>query len=188
MKPLVALLTAALLALGVAACGSSNGASSASSAAATAAGSSKLDRDNDNDNNDDDNHVLYYGHEAAPTDRQAIIALLTHYYAAAATNDGAKACPLLMSYLAEAVVEEMGHIPKLRGKSCAVVMSKLFKPRHALLSGENASLKVLTVRVEGDRALTVLSFANLPEVRQMTERLDGNSGWKIVTLLDGILE
>jgi hypothetical protein len=75
----------------------------------------------------------------------------------------------------------------LRGKSCAVVLSKLFKQHHKLLGGESATLKVMTVRVEGDKALTVLSFANLPEVRQMTERREG-SGWKIVTLLDGIVE
>jgi hypothetical protein len=186
MKALPALLTAALLALGTTACGDSSGTDSSSSVAASR-GSPKLDRDNDNDNNNDDNHVLYYGHEASATDRQAIITLLTDYYAAAAANDGAKACPLLMSFLAESVPEDIGHNPKLRGKSCAVVMSKLFKQHHKLLSGESASLKVMTVRVEDDKALTVLSFANLPEVRQMTERRDGNS-WKIVSLLDYILE
>jgi hypothetical protein len=186
MKALLALLATALLVLGIAACGGSSGTSSTSNASASRH-QPKLDRDDDNDNNNDDNHILFYGHAATPVDRQAIVTLLTRYYRAAAAADGAKACPLLMSFVAEAVPENIGHTPALRGKSCAVVMSKLFKLHHTLIAGESATLKIVTVRVEGDKSLTVLSFANLPEVRQMTIRRDGNS-WKILTLLDGILE
>ena len=186
IRAALALAAAALLGMGVLACGGSSGARTATNAAASGH-PSKPDRDDDKDNNDDDNHVLYYGHAANPTDRQAIVALLTRYYAAAAASDGAKACPLLLRFVSESVAEDIGHAATLRGRSCAAVMSKLFGVHHKLLSGENATLKVLTVRVEGDKALTVLSFANLPEVRQMTERREGH-GWKILTLLDGILE
>jgi hypothetical protein len=184
MKTLLALLSVLLLGLAAGACGGSTAGRTSTNAASSA---HTHDRDDDNDHNDDDNHVLYYGREASPTDRQAIVTLLTRYYAAAGASDGAKACPLLMSFIAEALPENLGHSPTLRGKSCAVVISKLFKQHHKLLGGESATLKVMTVRVEGDKALTVLSFANLPEVRQMTERREG-SGWKIVTLLDGIVE
>lgn len=186
MKALLSLLAVLLLGLGAAACGGSTVGRSLANVTSSAH-APKHDRDDDNDNNNDDNHVLYYGQEAGAADRQAIAGLLTRYYAAAAASDGSTACPLLMSYVAENVPDELGHGNALRGKSCAVVISKLFKQHHKLLSGESATLKVMTVRVEGDKALTVLSFANLPEVRQMTERREG-SGWKIVTLLDGILE
>jgi hypothetical protein len=43
------------------------------------------------------------------------------------------------------------------------------------------------VRVEGDKALAVMSFSTLPEVRQISARRDGAT-WKILQLLDGIIE
>jgi hypothetical protein len=183
MKPLLALLAIVLLGLGVAACGGSTG--SHSSATTTTI---KRDRDDDADHNDDDAHVLYYGHAPTPAERQAITSLVSAYYAAGAAEDGAKACTLLMPFVAESVVESIGHTRELKGTTCATVMSKLFRSHHTLIAGESASLKFYTVRVEGGRALTVLSFANLPEVRQLTERRDTGGAWKVLDLQDGILE
>jgi hypothetical protein len=184
MKQLLALLAIALLGLSLSACGGSS--ATHSSSAATAA--VKKDRDDDGDNNDDDNKVLFYGHAPSLTERQSIVALVTAYYAAAAAEDGAKACTLLMPFVAESVVEDISHGPGLSGKTCATVMSKLFKSKHTLLAGENASLKFYTVRVNGGKGLTVLSFSNLPEVRQLAERRDSSGEWKVLQLLDGILE
>jgi hypothetical protein len=184
MKPLLGLLAVVLLALGVTACGSSMSHGST----ATTASTTKRDRDNDNDNNDDDAHVLYYGRAPSAPERQAIVSLVTSYYAASAAEDGAKGCTLLMPFVAESVAENYGHNPGLRGKTCAVVLSKLFAQNHSLLSGKNATLKFYTVRVDGTRALTVLSFSTLPEVRQLTERRDAAGAWKVLNLFDGILE
>jgi hypothetical protein len=185
MKPLLGLLAIVLLGLGVAACGSSR--ASHSSGAATTA-TVKKDRDDDGDDNDDDAHVLYYGKAPSAAEKQAIETLVSSYYAASATANGAKACTLLMPFVAEAVVEQIGQNPNLRGRTCATVMSKLFRLHHTLLAGENASLKFYSVRVGDGKALTVLSFANLPEVRQITERHDASGQWKVLDLLDGILE
>ena len=187
MKSLASLFAIALITVGVSACGSSDPAPpSPSRARATAL--PKSDRDNDKDKNDDDAHVLDYGRAPDASERQALVALVTGYYAAAATANGARACNLLMPFVAESVAEDLGHEAGLRGSSCAVVMSKLFRQQHTLLSGENATLKFYTVRVDGGRALTVLSFANLPEVRQLTERRDASGAWKVLNLLDRILE
>ncbi len=145
------------------------------------------DRDNDGDHNDDDEKVLYFGHAADATDQRISLALVTRYFALAATGDGAKACSLLVPFIAESVAENDGHSPALRGKTCAVVMSKLFKLHHRSLAEKNATLKAIEVRVESDRALVVLEFPTIPEVRQITERRVGST-WKLLDLLDGILE
>ena len=179
-------LAIVLLSLGFTACGS--GGSHDPSANTTATQSlHRLDRDNDFDNNDDDAHVLDYGHAATGAERQALVALVTAYYAASAGADGAKACKLLMPFMAEGIAEELGHLPGLRGRSCATVMTKLFQRHRKLLQGENRTLKFLAIRVGEGHALSVLSFAVLPEVRQITAKWDGDS-WKILNLLDRILE
>ena len=66
-------------------------------------------------------------------------------------------------------------------------MSKLFKLHHKPLAAKNASLRVLAVRVEGQKALVVLGFPNIPEVRQITARRVAGT-WRLLDLLDGILE
>ena len=181
---LLGMVAILMLSVGLVACGEGSKSSSANKSASA----QTPDRDNDSDHNDDDNHILYYGHAPTAAEKGQIVALVTAYYAASAVEDGAKACKLLMPFVAESVVESIGHNAGLRGNSCSVVMSKLFKQHHALLSGESASLKLYTVRVNGGKALTVLSFSNLPEVRQLTERLDEKGEWRVLDLLDGILE
>lgn len=185
MRLLLGLLAAALLCFGGSACGSG---SSASSKTVVVPVLSKSDRDNDSDHNDDDNQVLYYGHAPTATERQEIVALITNYYAAAAAEDGAKACALLMPFMAEAVVENISHSPGLQGKTCATVMSKLFSVHHKELAGEHATLKFYSVRVTSERALNLLIFSTLPEVRQFTLRRDENGTWKSLNLLDGLME
>jgi hypothetical protein len=189
MRPLIGLLVVVLLSMSIAACGGSSKSTSSAQSSSNAASTTtpKKDRDDDGDNNDDDNHVLYYGHAPSASEKQTLVALITSYYAAAAANDGTKACALLFPFIAESVAENYGHQAPLKGKTCAVVMSKLFKQHHQVLAGENATLKFVSVRVEGGKALSVLSFSTLPEVRQIAARRDG-SNWKILQLLDGILE
>jgi hypothetical protein len=139
----------AILLLGV--CLVACGQGSKSSGAGKGASVQTLDRDNDSDHNDDDNRVLDYGHAPSAGEKEQIMVVVTDYYAAAAAEDGAKACRLLMPFVAETVVESIGHSAGLQGSSCSVVMSKLFKQDHALRSGESASLKFYAVRVEVPR-------------------------------------
>jgi hypothetical protein len=56
-----------------------------------------------------------------------------------------------------------------------------------MLSRKDATLKVIAVRVEGSKALVVLDFPTIPEVRQIDERRVGHS-WRLLDLFDGILE
>jgi len=188
-EPLGMLITV-LLGLGVTACGSSGVASRATGAATSVSAISsahKTDRDNDGDNNDDDGKVLAYGHAGSAAERRIAVSLAQHYFAAAAAEDGSHACRLLAPLLAESVAEVDGHTPALRGRTCAVVMSKLFKVHHRLLAEKNASFEVIAVRARGDRMLAVLEFPPMPEVRQIEERrVDGV--WRIFALLDGIIE
>jgi hypothetical protein len=114
--------------------------------------------------------------------------LVSNYYAAAAAEDGAKACSLLMPFIAESAVEDLGRDSGTRGRTCAAVMSRLFKGRHAVVVGESASLKFYAVRASPRKAVTVLSFANLPEVRVLAERRDAGGAWRVLNLEDGILE
>jgi hypothetical protein len=161
--------------------------SETSSVVSSAPSSHKNDRDNDNDNNDDDAGVLYYGKAADTTDRQISVGLVTRYFAAAAAENGTEACTMLIPFIAESVAEDYGHTSALHGKSCSVVMSMLFKQHHALLATKHATLKVIEVRVNGDKALAILEFPTIPEVRQITERREGRT-WKLQDLLDEILE
>jgi hypothetical protein len=182
MKPLLALLLVALLGLGATACGGTGEAANSGAQPVV-----KRDRDNDLDHGDDDGKFLNYGHAAYAAEARALTALVKRYYAAAAASDGTEACSMLYPFIAESVVEDYGHTPALRGDACATVMSKLFAQQHKLLAGKSATLKMYAIRVDGARALTVLSFAVLPEVRIITERREGNT-WKVLNLLDSIIE
>lgn len=194
---LLCLLTVAALGLGVAACGGAStsatsrgptkAATGDASAAATSSPPTHNDRDNDGDHNDDDEGVLNYGHAADAADREASESLVRRYFAAAAAADGARACSLLAPFVAESVVEDEGRSPALRGGTCAAVMTKLFRHQRRLLAEKNATLRVIGVRVEGDKALAILEFPAIPEVRQLVERRVGGT-WRVLDLLDGILE
>jgi hypothetical protein len=178
------------LGLGLTACGNSsaNNTSTASSDVSAVVPPNftthNNDRDNDGDHNDDDGKVLYYGHAADAADRQAGVALATSYFAAAASANGAAGCALLVPFIAESVADEN---PALAARTCPAALSKLFELHHRLLAEKHATLKVMAVRIEDNRGLVILDFPTIPEVRQLTERRIGDT-WKLMDLLDGILE
>lgn len=201
MKLLFALPAVALLGLGATACGGAGSASQASSNAAASGSTastassttptqSHLPRDSDDDNDNssnsrydnDDNPVVYYGHTASAAEVQAITGLVKGYYAAAAASDGAKACSLIYSILAESVIEEYGQSTVLHGKTCSVVMSRLLKRVHWQLVADVARLKVTLVRVNGNHGLVLLRFGTIPERRVLVQRERGV--WKMGVLLD----
>jgi hypothetical protein len=210
MKSRLMLITIALASIGVGACGNAGKvASSASHAAPGAlttggAGATSIStatstprgfaRDNDDDNDsrgnsyydEDDNVILRYGHSASAADVQAVTAIVKRYYAAAAAGDGVKGCSLIYSLFAETIPEEYGRPPAgppgLRGKTCAVIVSKLFKQNHRQLVADNTVLKVTGVRVEGNRGWAVLSLQMRSAHRILVHRERG--AWKIDELLD----
>jgi hypothetical protein len=190
IRVLLSLLAGLALALGPAACGGAgkSTAPTANTAAHDANATPNFsthnnDRDNDGDHNDDDEKVLYFGQAAGTADRRELIALVTRYFAAAATENGAAGCRMLVPFIAEGTAEQQGQA----GSTCAFALSELFKQHHPLLAEKQATLRVIGVRVEGNRALAILDFPNIPEVRQIGERRVGNT-WKMLDLLDGIIE
>jgi len=211
MKTLLALLATTLLGLGSLGCGDSSrpqsarlasetGTASVSAAQSTATTTQPpttqqppTDFDKDNDGNgkrhdEDDATVLDYGQAAGAPVKQAVTRLVERYYAAAAASNGATACSLLYSLIGESVAEEYGQPPgppALRGSTCAVVMSKLFKQNQARLGAEDATLKVIAVRIKGKRGLALLTSKALPE-RHMPIHLE-HGVWKIFDLTDSEL-
>lgn len=203
MKPRLigGLLAAVLLAIGISACGStSSNTDSHSSSTATSPSEApvtdqlKADSDKDNDIEapyDDTNNdrTLNFGHPADPAERQEIVSLLERYYKVALAENGTAACSMLYSTRAESTAEDYGGIagpPYMRGNTCPVVMTKLFKHFHPVLAIELPKLKVARVRLEAHHALVVLSFGKkLPE-REIHVMREGHV-WKLSQLLDSEL-
>lgn len=101
----------------------------------------RSDSDRDNDigapGDDTNNSVLHFGHAANATDTQAITTLIKRYYTAALAENGAKACSMMYSTLAESVPEDYGQSPPgepyMRGTTCPAVLKLLFKHEHLQL-------------------------------------------------------
>jgi hypothetical protein len=146
-----------------------------------------LDRDNDSDHDDDDARYLEYGRAANPAELREALALVRGYYAAATAENGARACAMLDPIIAESVAEKYGQSPGVTGKTCAVVMSKIFANHHAALAVEDTTFRIPEIRVLGDKGLAILEFPTIPEVRKLElHRVDGT--WRVLDLLDTLLE
>lgn len=159
------------------------GATSSPSSATEAGRHHKDSDDGDNDpESNDDNEILDYGHAANAADKRAITAVLTSYYAAGAADDGPEGCKLLYSLIAETIPEEFT-APDLRGPTCEVVMSKLFKQHQQQLSADHAALKVTRVRVNGGKGLALLNLGKTPESHMLLHR--EGAAWRVESLLEG---
>jgi hypothetical protein len=187
MRLVLCIATSLLLAFALGACGADSPGGKSVSSSGSNFSTHHNDRDNDGDHNDDDAVTLGFGHAANAADRRESVALVTRYFAAAVAANGVTGCALLVPFVAESVVEDDGHSPGLFGSSCAAVLAKLFKLHHRELVAKQATMKVIEVRVRGDRALAILDFPNIPEVRQIDERRVGDS-WKLLQLLDRFIE
>jgi hypothetical protein len=152
---------------------------------------SKRDRDNDDDNptngyyDDDDNAILHYGRAASAADKRAVASVIKRYYTAAVAADGATACSLINSVIAESVVEDYGQATgpqSLRGRTCATVMSMLFKQRHGQVAAELPTLEVTSVRVEDNRGWALLGFGPAKPPGRILIHRDG-AAWRVGELL-----
>lgn len=135
----------------------------------------------------DDISVVRFGHEGSTQDKLAILAALRAYYAAAARDDGAAACRLIVSGLAEAVPKEFrkgSDAPATSPEACAFGMSKFFARNTKRLKTDAAGLGVVGVRIDGDKAYALLKFQGNPEPRVFAvEREQG--AWKMEEFVDG---
>jgi hypothetical protein len=142
------------------------------------------DHDGDNDNA----LVRSFGHEASARDKRAVIALVKRYYAAAYSDTGAMACSLIYSPFAKAVAHDYGRAPgpaALRGNTCAVVLSKLFKQeRHRIIADIKAT--VSTVHTRGNDGWVMLYYSNSEPERYLPVERERDI-WKLSALLDSRL-
>ncbi len=149
------------------------------------------DRDNDSDNptgsyyDSDDNPIRFYGRPASAADRRLITALVRRYYAAAAAGDGSTACEMMTAPIVNSIPHTVGGPagpPYLRGKTCPLILSKIFKQNHEQLSTYNALMHVDGVRRSGDQALLIMRFKGLPA--RDIEVVHEHGTWKMDALLD----
>lgn len=112
-----------------------------------------------------DDDAATYGYPANGSDRRAITALVRTYYAAAAADDGAVACTLIYSTLADSVAEDYGRPPgpaALRGSTCRAVMTKLFRRVPDQPAAVLARTEVTGVRVYQGRGFALLHSSAMP--------------------------
>ena len=208
MKQLLALLAIALLSASASACGGAGSTSRVSSstvagdstAATNAPGTTstpdytKADSDKDNDigtpgNDNDNNSTLDFGHAANASEKRTITTLVKRYYTTALAGDGARACSMLYSTLAEAVPEDYGQQPGppyMRGaETCQTAMTLLFKHFHTQLTIEVPKLEVTRIRLIEHHGFALLSFGTLPE-REILVAREGHI-WKMNGLYDSEL-
>jgi hypothetical protein len=189
MRSLLMLFAVTLLGFGASACGSSSRdatpASRPTSDISTGAGTvttasaSKTGRPPE-----DDNHIATYGHEATEPDKREITALVKRYYEAAVADDGARACSLIYSPLAKSIPEDYGQVPgphAIRHKTCAVVLSKIFKQLSGQTTADLGETRVTGVRLKGSQGFVQLSSKAVPTGRIFVEREHGS--WKIGGLI-----
>lgn len=213
MRVLLAMVVTALLSIGVCACGGFDKSSTAASkdAATSASDRTKPSRaastaayrnatadgfvkDKDNDDaehlltDDDNSAVRNYGNPATAPDWRAVTALLERYYVTALRGEGSSACAMIAPGLARAVPLDYGKLgPSYLhgGKTCAAVLTLLFRHEHRRLAASVPRLAVRSVRVEGEDGLALLAFGKMPE-REIQVLREGVA-WKMGALLDGEL-
>jgi hypothetical protein len=132
----------------------------------------------------DDKATYAYGHRPSVGDARAIQGVVERYYATALTGDGATACSLLPTGVARSVPEDYGQTGPAyaRGKTCQVVLSKLFRHSREQLA---EAITVVEVRVKGNTAQVVFSSQKMPASSILLARPGGS--WKVVQLFGGQL-
>jgi hypothetical protein len=147
------------------------------------------DKDGDFGSGDDKNNrgVLEFGRPASAANHRQIVSLLKRYYAAVAVGDGASACSMTYSTLAESLPEDYGMAPGplyLRGaKSCPEVLTLMFAHFHGRLAAEGTRFKAAKVLLDGGQGIAIVNFGSMPE-RQITIEREGPRIWKVATVLD----
>jgi hypothetical protein len=217
VKLLLALMVGVLLGVGAGACGSNGAVNHAiSSRTLSSSGTtrpsasttsnpaeseeyadvnSKVDGDRDedvgapNDDTNNDSIFKFSGKEASAAERLIITALIKRYYALALAGDGAKACSIIYSSLAESLPEDYGQSSGpsfMRGaKTCAATLTLLFKHYHDQLAIEIPKLAVGRIRIHERHGTVLLTFGSLRG--QYTSVMREGKIWKIAVLLGASL-
>ncbi len=136
----------------------------------------------------DDSDLVEYRHSASVAETRAVATLVRRYLSAAAAADGTQACSMVLPSIAKTVASVLtgaGEPPYSRGKTCAEVLSKIFRFYHAQLAAEAHLLRVVKLGRKGNKGLAVLTARPtmaFPIRVMAVQRYDGV--WKI----DGVLD
>ena len=175
MKPGLALVVVGLLWLALNACAQSgkrprSAVSLSSDAPLATSASDRYDSD--------DGEIGRFGYPAGAAEKRAIVALVRRYYAAAAAQDGAEACALTSPGRADSIPEDWGPTYLPGAKTCATVLTAVFKRLHNQVS---EPVYVTGVRVDGDRAYALVGSTAMPASVTQAQRARGV--WKIDRVL-----
>jgi hypothetical protein len=106
------------------------------------------------------------GHAAGESDRREITALINRFYRAAGAGNGAGACPLFTAAMLRSIPEDYGpHAGDrdLHGKTCASVMSEIFKhPPDNLTMADLATTRVIGVRIGSKHGIALIQSKGMP--------------------------
>jgi hypothetical protein len=134
----------------------------------------------------DDMAITDFGQAASPAETRTIAEVVKSYYRAAAADNGAEACALTYSTVAKSIPEDYGRAttgpPALRGKTCAVVMSKLFGLYHGRMVDISVHRRVIEVRIADREALALMGSASAVKNNLAVRRENGL--WKIAAVND----
>ena len=124
-----------------------------------------------------------FGAEAAGAERAAILGSFEGYLNAIAGEEHAAACSHLAANVQRSL--ELLAPKRLKGKGCAAILPRLLAPTAAAIAREQAAGRITKVRVEGDRAFVVF-HAPGAVLYQMTMAREGG-GWKATTVAASVL-
>jgi hypothetical protein len=159
-KLVSALAVAALLAVGLVACGGgSNDSTSASTAATTEEGASAGSAADQGSasfrTRGGDNSIQNFGEEADAAEIEAASAALAGYLRARSKDDWTGQC----TYLAKATVAPLKELasgsPRFRGKGCAALLSGLMAGTPKSTRGNTMTDGIASLRFEGDRGFAL---------------------------------
>jgi hypothetical protein len=134
----------------------------------------------------DEAHIFDFGNAADPATRRSMARVVRRYYAEAAAEHGQAACGLMASKLKSAVPRTYGEgsaPPALRGRTCASVMTKLFRRLHGRIGLESATLQTGLARVAHRVGYLVLGFGGERPMFYMPVRQE-NGAWKIAAVVE----
>lgn len=159
--------------------------------------SPSADRDGDSDGETagffdaDDTYYTRFGHAAGAPDAKQLRSVIERYFAAIAALDGRAACALMPSSIAKHIPEIFGKgigPPYARGSSCPQITANVFAFYRRQLLSEAGALEVAVTRVDGARALVVLTFKRARGYpARLIELVRVGDGWRVNGMLDNEL-
>jgi hypothetical protein len=189
---------AALLAIGLAACGGDSTGSSSSSSTATAPESSSSTSTGDQGSSASsgkssadegsasfrtpggDNSIQNYGEEASGEETDAASSALTAYLAARAKGDWARQCTLLAKAAVAPLEQLAASSSQFKGKGCAAVLESLMGRAPASTRANPMTGAVASLRFEGDRGFALFHGSHGVDYFAPMVKEDGE--WKVGTI------